>query len=177
MQKLALLLFVAVLFVGCDRFSEQDFDAALIKNFEIVIDENTGDIAFSLEEIMDALENEGIEPIQESIVRYNIRDIKYKVWEYAGPAESKWNGSLSILSQDGSSLYDHAVVDRVLLELNDDEDHPKLPFTQEQKDRIAEELLNGNSFRIKAEGSISETPVSFILQVVADVTATADLKD
>lgn len=178
MKKLTLLFgLMLVILTSCDKFKEQDFDATLIKNFNVTIDENTGDASFTADEVMNLLDNEGLESVQESIKKYSVRKISYKVWEYTGAEDILMTGSIDLRTANGQPLYSHALNDINLKDLNEQEDHNSLPFTQEQKDEIAAEMLNGNNIGIRASGTISEVPATFILQVVADVTATAEIDD
>lgn len=171
------LIALAIVFTGCDQLKDKNFDATYAKNLTIDIDETNGDGSFDLQEVLNALSNENLEQVQDKIKSYDIREISYKIWEYAGPAESMLNAEMKIISSTGAVLFSSALDQDLLQTMNDDPSYRMIELSAEQKDAITTELLKENSVIIKAVGTVSEVPVHFVLQTVVDITATAEIED
>lgn len=171
------LIAFAMVFAGCDQLKDKNFDATYAKNLTIDIDENNGEGTFDLQEILNALSNENLEQVQDKIKSYDIRELSYKIWEYDGPAESLLNAEMKMLSSTGEVLFSITLDPELLQVLNSDDSYRTIPMTATEEEAIVTELLKENSVTIQAVGSVSEVPVHFVLQLVADITATAEVED
>ncbi|MCH2199327.1 MAG: hypothetical protein MK081_11130 [Flavobacteriales bacterium] len=170
-----LLVSVAFIFAGCDKLKQTTLGAQFIQNFTIDIDENSGTTQFNAEEVLNALSNEDIADVKESIVNYGIRNIKWKVWEYAGPQEVMVSGTVRLQSLSGENLYEYVLEESNLYDLSENPDHTDFPMTQDQKDVILAALLNDDQIRVSADGLVTDVPVHFVFQVVSDLTVTAEI--
>lgn len=171
------LIALAIVFTGCDKLKDKSFEASYVKNLTIDIEESAGEGTFDLQEVLNALSNENLEQVQDKIKSYDIRELSYKIWEYAGPAESMLSAEMKIISSTGTVLFSTALTPELLQTLNEDENYRTIALTAEQEKAITTELLEENAVIIQAVGSVSEVPVHFVLQVKADISATAEIED
>lgn len=171
------LIALAFAFTGCDELKEKSFDASYAKNLTVDVDENSGDGAFDISEVLNALSNENLEQVQDKIKSYDIREMSYKIWEYDGPVTSEMQGEIKILNGNGDVLFSSAIAPELLVDMNADEAYRLIEMTDEEEKVITDALLNDNSVTVRATGTVSEVPVHFVLQMRVDVTAVAEVED
>lgn len=161
---------------SCNEKTEKGFNAQFIHNFTIDIPAGATEANFSQEELIDVLSNVDIADIQDKITKMEFREIKYKVWEYAGDPGSKVSGSIMINANDDSNLFNFAIAEDSLTVLNQEETHRMITVDQAAKDAIATILKSDKQIKIAVNGSVTEVPVHFVLQVITDVRAYAEIE-
>jgi hypothetical protein len=178
-MRLSLLAFVLVtLFSSCDKFNEKSFSASFHKEFLVTVSEEDGAMTIDLEKIMSALDNSDIEKYKESIKSYELINIRYKVWEYAGDPGATFTGNLGV----GNALTD---VPGVLLAMeglslqssNDDPEYRQFEKTEQDIDKIEQYFLDTDGLTLFLDGTVTHQPMSFKLDIWVDVKALAEIED
>lgn len=176
-KYLTLLLFVPILFTSCDKLSERRFSTTLIKNFEVDLTDDN-DHTFSEEAILTSLDNEDLALVQEAILRYEIVAVKYKIWEFAGTETATIEGELKITSPDDpTNAAILGLEETNLSELNSEENHREWDLSSADQDKIKSIFLEHNEVSVSGVGNVSEVPAHFVLQIVMDVDAIAEVED
>lgn len=179
MKKTLSFLGLAValmLFTGCEKITEQSFNLQLTKDFNVNMEE--GQTAFTFEEILSSLSNEELEQVKESIINYRLNSISYKVWEYGGAEAATLDGMLKFTKvSNENDFVSYEIPELLLSATSNDDARNTIEFTPEENEKIVGYLLDGNAIKILANGNVSEQPANFVLQVVADITATAEIEE
>jgi hypothetical protein len=167
----------AFLFSGCDKFNDERFSTTIIKDFEVNITDNGGAIDISLDSTLTAMINDELEAVKDDIEKYELVQIKYKIWEYIGDPAATFVGSLGIGNINSTMPgVSYEFNDISLKSGNDDPNSVLMSFNSSEIDKIEQYFLDTNGLKIFLEGNVSHVPVSFILQVVVDVDAIANVK-
>lgn len=165
-----------IIFTGCEKITEQSFNVQIAKDFDINLEEGTA--SFNLEEVFSSLSDEELEQVKESIINYRINSISYKIWEFGGSETATLDGLLKFSKVDNENDFVAYEIPEILLSSTSNEDAKNtIEFTPEDNEKIVSYLLDGNSIKVLANGNVSDQPASFVLQVVADVTATAEIEE
>lgn len=78
---------------------------------------------------------------------------------------------------DDNDFVSYVIPEILLSATSNDDARNTIEFSAEDNQKIVGYLLDGNSIKVLANGNVSEQPASFVLQVVADVTATAEIEE
>ena len=165
-----------IIFTGCEKITEQSFNVQIAKDFNINMEEGTA--TFNLEEVFSSLSSEELDQVKESIINYRINSISYKIWEFGGSETATLDGMLKFAKVNNDNDFVSYVIPEILLSGTSNEDaRNTIEFSAEDNQKIVGYLLDGNSIKVLANGNVSKQPASFVLQVVADVTATAEIEE
>ena len=164
-----------IIFTGCEKITEQSFNVQIAKDFNINMEE--GSTSFNLEEVFSSLSDEELDQVKESIINYRINSISYKIWEFGGSETATLDGMLKFAKVNNDNDFVAYEIPEILLSATSNDDaRNTIEFSAEDNEKIVGYLLDGNSMKVLANGNVSEQPASFVLQVVADVTATAEIE-
>ncbi|MBI1267111.1 MAG: hypothetical protein GC193_06725 [Cryomorphaceae bacterium] len=173
---LLLPIAVIVLLTSCNETTEKGFNAQYIHNFTVDIPAGATEATFSQEELIDVLSNVDISEVQDKITRLEFREIQYKVWEFGGDQGSKVSGSIKVNANDDSNIFNFAIAEDSLVVLNLEQAHRFITVDDASKEAIATALKSDKKIKIAVDGLVTETPVHFVLQVITDVRAYAEIE-
>lgn len=175
-------LFLAVciisLFSGCAKLKEVTLDKTVTMNFEVDLQADDP-LELDLLEVLEVATG-NLEEYKDAIKSYKIRDVRYKIWEFWTHETADdviLNGDLKIGSLTGNApgvFYN--LTDYSLLAASEDPSHTKFNFSGSDVKKIEQYLLGTNGLKIWLNGSVSSVPVHFKLQVVVDLSVTAEKK-
>jgi hypothetical protein len=165
-----------ILFSGCDDLKEIKLDKTV--NMEFTVDLGADDPAvLNLSEAFEFATGD-LEEYRDYIKRYEVKSLRYKVWEFytETPGEdATLDGILGIASVSGADPgVEFTMTGLSLLASNDNPSHTEIELPAADLEKVEQYLLNSNGLKLFLNGSVSSVPVHFKLQVVADVTAIAE---
>lgn len=176
MTKVILFLIPsAFLFSSCDKIKEREFSLHLVKNFEINILEDDS-FTFSQTETFSASEDDDIKNSLDDIKSYKLVRLSAKIWEYEGSATAEISGSLCF-GKNAAGDVCHELDATKMLELITSEERVDLDYTQAQFEKLAGVLMENHQITGVLEGMVTEKPMRFIFQAVADIDVVIEVKD
>ncbi len=164
-----------LLFSSCDKLKEKKFSATIPLTFDISKDASAG-LNFDLDSLVSALSNSDLNEHKDKIKDYDIESIKYKVWEFNGTDAAVVNASLGLgntnMTSPGVSVNFN---DLSLKAANDNPNKTALSFNSTELDRLKQYFIDTDGLRVWLEGSVSEVPVHFKLELEINVNALVEL--
>jgi hypothetical protein len=173
------LLFVVVIAVlcGCEKIGKKDFTAYLIQDFEVTVNETTGEFEVNICDIFSSLDDAEVAQVKETIEAYGIEEISYRIWEYIGPVEADFTGSMDIGRPSDGLIQVTKTISGSSIKSLEEAGKQVLDLSMAQQETIRGTLLNEHGIKVFFHGDVSEAPMSFIVQVIVRVTATAEVQE
>ena len=173
-----LILAAACLVLGsCSKIGKKDFTAYLIKDFTVQIDEISGELEVDLCDIFSSLDDAEVESVKETIEAYSIEEISFRIWDYAGPEEAAFTGSMDLgRVSDNLIQVSHDISGTSVKDLQD-AGKQELTLSAVQIETIKTSLLNDHGIKVFFHGDVDEAPMSFTVQILVRVNATAEVEE
>jgi hypothetical protein len=164
---------IAFAFTGCNLFDKADdvtFTTTLDQTFNIDEEAEATDKAYSQELVVDATTDPQINKYKNKIKSFTVNKVTYKVTNYSGGAITFNNGSLSFSSSDASSATVAATLASLDLEeaYNNGTEY-ELTLSADAITKIQSYLKANKAVKVYLAGTLSQTPVSFDVEVKIDV--------
>ena len=166
------------LFTSCDLFDKVDdvnFDTSLEQTINIT-EESTGtNVAYSETILLDATSDPDIDEYKDKISGFTIKKVSYQVTSFDGASVSTFSGTLAF----GDASLTTSTVSATITNLNLQQAYTsgqifELTFNQADADKIAALLKDDKAVKIYLNGTLSQTPVYAIVNVIVDVSVKAD---
>lgn len=173
---LLLLLLTVLLFTSCDKMKEKRFSTTIPFDFEIEITEDSSAV-IDLDGEITAFINAELAGVQEQIKSYELVGIKYRIWEFYGNTPNKFNGSLGFAKRGESVAgVNYNFTDLDLETAFGQITHTAMNFTSDDIAKIQQYFVDSNGMSLFLSGEVESKPVHFVLQVVVDVDAIAEVE-
>ena len=180
LKSIALIVLVSftILFTSCDLFDKVDdvnFDATLEETISIT-EESTGtNVAYSETILLDATSDPDIDQYKDKISGFTIKKVSYQVTSFDGASVSTFSGTLAF----GDASLNTSTVSATITNLNLQQAYTsgqiyELTFNQADADKIATMLKEDKAVKIYLNGTLSQTPVYCLVNVIVDVSVKAD---
>lgn len=167
---LVLMALAVVLGAGCNK---RDIRKSATLNLDFEIDAN-GDSArtFQMSSVMRATDNAAIAEIKEEIDRYEIRSIKYSIWELYGNDSCQFTGTLKVRKVGDAASevyysYNNFAFDVIERKI-------EIPFSDSDRKRIEDFLLVSDELEFVLEGTLTHQPLHFVMNVELNIDALAE---
>lgn len=170
---LAALAFAILSLASCE-LDDVSFDSTLEENI-LVIEESEGtNVAYEETIVLDATTDPDINKYKSKIKGFKIRKLSYQIVNYNGQP-AVFNGSLSF----GDASQTSPIVLASVTNLDIQQAYNlsqvyELSLNQADIDKIAALLKEDKAVKIYLTGTLSQTPVTFEVNVIMDVTVEAD---
>jgi hypothetical protein len=169
-KVLYIIIAVAMVASGCGK---REVRKSATLNLDFEVDANTDSaLTFQTSGVLRTIANAAIAEVKDDISRYELKSIKYSLWELYGNDSCEFNGSLGIrkIGDAASTVY---------YSYNNFDFEPlqekiEIPFTDGDKKRIEEFLLSGDGLEFALEGNLSHKPIHFVMNIELNVDALAE---
>jgi len=163
---------------SCSLFEDVDdvsFDTTLDETLTVSEPDAGTNVAYEEVLTLDATSDPDISKYKAKIKGFKVNKVSYQIINYAGDFSTVFNGSLSFGDASSSS----ASVAATVSNLNVKQAYLsgtvyELLINQADIDKIAALLKDDKAVKIYLNGTLSQTPVSFDVNVVMDVTVEAN---
>jgi hypothetical protein len=176
MKRLLLLsLPLLLVFSGCGKLKEKKISIHLVNQFTVNVTEDDDLSMYYTQTINTADDPEGKKYL-EHVKSYDIVRITLKVWEYDGPSGAMVTGSFCVGKNPGGDVC-HSIENENLLALSTGPDRITLNYTQAQMDKLEAILMDNHKLVGTLEGFVTEKPMTYVVQTVADIDVVVQTKD
>ncbi|MCG8317926.1 MAG: hypothetical protein MI921_00360 [Cytophagales bacterium] len=165
-KKFGFLVAVFAVLSCDDDIAEININSDLTEQIAVSATEANQNIAY--ETTIDAKSDSDILENLEKIKEYQIESVTFRVTDYQGPETANLSGALSV---GNASTTFSADISSLNIKLFADEDYT-ISLSEEQLDALEKILLDSNQLKINFSGSVSEAPLSFILNVTVKTKVT-----
>jgi hypothetical protein len=179
MKRFYTLLFLSsaiLFFAGCDKFKEKRFSTTIPYAFEVDITEN-GETTIGLTGELTSLINEELNKVKDDIKSYELVSITYKIWEYYPAGPNTFTGTIGFGNANSTQAgvtYTYNDID--LQAGNDNPSQVNMNLNSQDIERIQQYFLDTNGLKLYLNGSVTNKPVHFKLQVVVNIDAIAEVE-
>lgn len=178
MKNLSSLFVLAaiVLASGCGKLKEKRFSTTIHHAFEVDIQQD-GELTIDLNNTITSLINEELEKVKDKIKRYELVNIRYKIWEFYGEEPNLFDGSIGIGNMNSNTP--GVTINLTDVDLRAGNDNPNLVIinlNSLDKSRVEQYFMDTNGLRLFLNGSVDQKPVRFKIQVTVDIDAIAEVK-
>jgi hypothetical protein len=173
------IVIATVLFSSCDQFDEKRFSTTIPYTFEVsATTDNNGEATIDLNGLIDALElNANLAEVKDKIQRYELIDIKYKVFEYYDSPATTLNGSIGFGNKNMTEAGTTFLLNDISLQSSmDNADPVKIDFVSAEVANIQQYFFDTNGMKLFLKGLVSQTPVHFKFYLQVDIDAIAEVK-
>lgn len=175
--SLSALIIVALL-GSCDLFDKADdvsFSSDLKKSINVNESSSNSDISYSSDFTIDFSSDAEADKYREKVKDVTVNKVTYKISNFDGTAGTTFTGDLSFGPASGGSFTVATALTNVDLKAASDSGNEfEIPLNQTDINTVTELLKNDKAIKVLVAGTLSQGPVSFILEVKANVKLTAD---
>ncbi|MCC6601545.1 MAG: hypothetical protein IT223_12880 [Crocinitomicaceae bacterium] len=172
-------LTLILIFSGCEKYGDKRFSTTLELSFLIDLTD-TDPTVFNLDSTVTSLTNAELKKFKENIKYYELKSIKYKVYEFWTDQEGEdvqFNGEVGFGNLNSTSPgVLHTFSDISLKSGNDNPAKVQIPFNSQDIKKIEQYFLDTNGLKLYVDGNTSSTPVHFYLQFQVNIDAIANVK-
>jgi len=165
------------LLLGCEKFKEKRFSSTIPYDIEIDLAEGestTIDITGQLSSMI----NKELEKVKDNIKGYELVSIEYKIFEFWGATPNTFNGSIGFGNANSTGSGTTYTFNDIDLQAGDDNPNRiKMSLNSQDIAKIQQYFLDTNGLKLYLIGNTTETPVHFIMQVVVNIDAIAEVKN
>ncbi len=164
------------LLTGCEKFNEKRFSTSIIHEFEIDI-QTDGELTVDMNGELTSLINAELEKVKDEIKNYELVSMTYKIWDFYPVASNTFSGTLGIgnaNSTEAGVIYAYNDIDLQAGFANANQ--VNMSFNSQDISRIQQYFLDTNGLKLYLTGAVSAKPVHFILQVIVNIDAIAEVK-
>lgn len=175
MKNHALLLAAfAILSLSSCELDDVSFDSTLEENILVTEESEGTSVEYEETIVLDATTDPDINKYKSKIKGFKIRKLSYQIVNYFGQP-AVFNGSLSFGDQSQTSPTVLASVTNLdIQQAYNLSQVYELSLNQADIDKIAALLKEDKAVKIYLTGTLSQTPVTFEVNVIMDVTVEAD---
>ncbi len=175
-RTLGLLSLVILFLSSCSKFKEKRFSTTIPYEFEVEItdaDSTFIDLSGSLTSMV----NKELEKVKDKIKRYELVSITYKVWEFYGTTPNTFTGSIGFGNANAIEpgiKYDYTGID-----LQENANNPaqvKMNLNSQDISAVQQYFMDTNGLRMFFTGDVDQKPVHFVMQIVVNIDAIAEVK-
>jgi len=163
------------LFSSCDKLKEKKFSMQHTQNFEINITE-TDPLTFAYSEVFSSADDEDVKEYLQYVKSYKIVQLSAKVWEYEGPATAQISGWLCWGKNDSDDVCHFLDVTK-MNELLTSPERVVLDYSADDLIKMESVLLQTNEITAALDGIVTEKPMKFIFQLVADIDVVVEKEE
>lgn len=180
MKKLIFPLLAAaslLLLNSCEKYTEKTFSTSLSFDFDVEQLENVGAYTVDLSGLVDALAaNEDLRKNQDKIKDFKVIRIRYKVFEYYNDPATTFTGFIGFGDKNASAPGLSYALENVSLQESMNNSEPQvMNITSNDISRLEDYFMNTKGLTLYMDGSLSQTPAKFKLNIQLDVDAVADV--
>lgn len=165
-----------IILSGCEKFKEKRFSTTIPYDIEIDLAEGestTIDVTGQLTSMI----NSELEKVKDEIKSYELVSIEYKIFEFWGASPNAFTGNIGFGNANSTGPgANYAFNDIDLQAGNDNPNRVKMNLNSQDIAKIQQYFLDTNGLKLYLTGNASQTPVHFIMQVVVNVDAIAEVK-
>lgn len=181
MKKLYMLAFgilVSSLFTSCEKLTEQRFGTSFSYDFVVDMQNTEQPYTIDLTSILDVLQkNAELAQHADHIKSFELVEVKYKVYEYYDSPTNLFTGYLGMGSSNASTPDVRQGLTDFSLQGSMDATNPeRITFSAEDVKKINDYFMQTKSLKLFLNGTTTETPARFKLNVQVDVDAVAEVK-
>lgn len=166
---------LVLLFSGCTLF-ETDVDGELSAMIGVAESKTDANIQYSNTVVLSADSDEDIEDNLDKIKDWTVSQISYSIWSFDGYPTATFSGTLGFSQRSASSpSITVSVSGLVLSDLSNDNVKHKLNLSEVQLNTIADYFDKDQAIKVYFEGTLSQGPVYFDLEVFAKVKVKAKI--
>lgn len=170
------LVFMLLVFSGCDKMKEKRFSTTIPYDIEIDLAEGESTV-IDVNGQLTSMINAELEKVKDNIKSYELKSIEYKIFEFWGASPNAFNGSIGFGNANSIAPgVDYEFNDIDLQAGNDNPNRVKLNLNSQDIAKIQQYFLDTNGLRLYLTGNTTQTPVHFIMQIVVNVDAIAEVK-
>lgn len=179
-MKTARILFlfaaVALSLSSCEKFKEKRFSTTIPYDFVVEIPAD-GSTVVDLSGDVTSMINAELEKVKDKIKRYELVSITYKIWEFYGATPNTFTGKVGFGNANATEpglLYEYNGID---LQVNSDNpDQVKMNLNSQDIANIQQYFMDTNGLKMFFSGDVDQAPCHFIMQIVVNVDAIAEVK-
>jgi hypothetical protein len=162
---------------SCEKYTEKTFSTTLSFDFDVEQLEDVGAYTVDLSGLADVLaSNEDLRKNQDKIKDFKLIRVRYKVYEYYNDPATAFSGFIGFGNKSAASPGVSYSLENVSLQASMDNAEPQtMNFTSNDIERIEDYLLNTKGLTLYMDGTLSQTPAKFKLNLQVDVDAIADV--
>ncbi len=161
------------LFSKCSLL-ETDVDGELNSTLSVNESKTDANIQYSNTMVIDADSDEDIADNLDKIKEWSVSQISYSIWSYDGYPTATFTGSLGFSQRSASSPSINVAMSGLdLSNLSNDNIKHKLNLSESQLNTIAEYFDKDQAIKVYFNGTLSQGPVYFNLEVFAKVKVKA----
>jgi len=182
MKSLSISLLSVVVLLSlnsCKKWSDKKYSTTITTSFLVDIS-STDPKIIDLDQSVTALINTELAAVKDNIKSYKLVSINYKIFEFWSDEVGKdvlYNGTIGIGNKNATEAgVVHTFFDVSLLSGNDDPNRVNILFNSQDIKRIEQYFFDTNGLRLFLDGTISSTPVHFVLQLQINIDAIANTK-
>jgi hypothetical protein len=165
-----ILIAVALVVTGCGK-REVRKSATLNLDFEVEANTDSA-LVFQTAGMLSTITNASIAEVKEEISRYEIKSIKYSIWELYGNDSCVFNGTLRIGKiGDASSAVYYSYNNFGFEPVQEKID---IPFSDNERVRLEDFLLSADGLEFVLGGSLSHKPIHFVMNIELNVDVLAE---
>lgn len=161
---------------GCEKFKEKRFSTTIPYDIEINLEEGETTVVDVTGQLSSMI-NKELEKVKDNIKSYELVSIEYKIFEFWGATPNSFTGNIGFGNANSTapgSSYEFSGID--LQAGNDNPNRVKMNFNSQDIAKIQQYFLDTNGLKLYLTGNTTEVPVHFVMQVVVNVDAIAEVK-
>ncbi|MBX7050863.1 MAG: hypothetical protein K1X54_02395 [Flavobacteriales bacterium] len=167
---------VAMALSSCDKFKEKRFSTTIPYDFVVEIPAD-GSTVVDLTGDVTSMINKELEKVKDKIKRYELVSVDYKIWEFYGASPNTFSGSVGFGNANATSAgltYEFNGID---LQVNSDNpDRVKMNLNSQDIANIQQYFMDTNGLKMFFKGDVDQAPCHFIMQIVVNIDAIAEVK-
>lgn len=175
---LALLFLTATLFTSCNLFDKADdvtFNRTLDQNIAVSETSSGKDVPYEQEIVLDATTDSEIERYKDKIKGFEVKKINYTISSYTGDFSTIFNGILAFGDEAGSTSNVSATITNLDLKAAYTAGTVfELTIPASDVAKVESMLKDKKAVKVYLTGTLSQTPVSFVMSVTLDVAIQAN---
>ena len=175
-RALGIFTLAILVFSSCSKFKEKRFSTTIPYEFEVEITDS--DTTFiNLEGSLTSMVNKELEKVKDKIKRYELVSVTYKIWEFYGATPNTFTGTIGFGNANAIEAGVKHSITGIDLEINaNDPDQVKLNLNSQDISSIQQYFMDTNGLRMFFTGDVDQKPVHFVIELVVNIDAIAEVK-